>query len=513
MKRGSIRKLLIANRGEIALRIIRSARLLGIASVAVYSEADADAAHAAAADQARLIGPPEASQSYLNIAAIIEAAHATGADAIHPGYGFLSERPEFARAVDEAGLIFVGPPADVMAALGDKVAARRLAAGVGVAVVPGLETVEERAAEQFAARVGFPLMVKAAAGGGGRGMRLVEAQAGLTEALAAASREAKAAFGDGRVFLEKYLAHPRHVEVQVLADQHGGVVALGERDCSIQRRNQKIIEESPAPGLDDGLRTRMVEAALKVARVAGYRNAGTMEFLVDGGEFYFLEANTRLQVEHPVTEMRFGCDLVAEQLRIAMGERVGEPAAPRGAAIECRIYAEDAEHSFRPATGDALYLNLPAGPGVRIDTHLMAGASVTAFYDGLMGKLICWGADREQARNRMVAALGEFSLLGITNTAAFLRDVIASEAFRDARLSTRFLEQFFPRWSAGDEAIENLLVAAAMAAGGALGSARSGSPGSSSSRGARNDGGRSERGGRSPWAELAGFEPCGRGER
>ena len=523
MKRRPLNKLLVANRGEIALRIIRSARLLGLATVAVYSEADADAAHVAAADEARLVGPPEASESYLNIAAIIEAARATGADAIHPGYGFLSERPEFARAVGEAGMVFVGPPADVMAALGDKVAARRLAAGVGVPVVPGLETVDDRTAEQFAARVGFPLMVKAAAGGGGRGMRLVEAQAGLAEALAAASREAKAAFGDGRVFLEKYLAYPRHIEVQVLADQHGGVVALGERDCSIQRRHQKIIEESPAPGLDDGLRGRMVEAALKVARVAGYRNAGTMEFLVDGGEFYFLEANTRLQVEHPVTEMRFGCDLVAEQLRVAMGERVSEPAAPRGVAIQCRIYAEDAEHNFRPAIGEALYLNLPAGPGVRIDTHLMTGARVTAFYDGLLGKLICWGADREQARGRMVAALGEFSLLGVTNTAAFLRDVIASEAFRDARLSTRFLEEFFPRWSPGDEALEGLLLAAVMVAGGALGAARSASLGSSSlsssrsgsswSRGALSDGARAGRGGRSPWAELAGFEPWGRGER
>ena len=257
MNRISISKLLVANRGEIALRIIRSARLLGIATVAVYSDADAAAAHVAAADQARLIGPPEATASYLNIAAIIEAARATGADAIHPGYGFLSERPEFARAVAEAGMVFVGPPADVMATLGDKVAARRLAADAGVPVVPGLETIDDRAAEQFAARVGFPLMVKAAAGGGGRGMRMVEAQAALAEALAAASREAQAAFGDGRVFLEKYLAHPRHIEVQILADQHGGVVVLGERDCSIQRRHQKIIEESPAPGLDDGLRSRM----------------------------------------------------------------------------------------------------------------------------------------------------------------------------------------------------------------------------------------------------------------
>jgi acetyl/propionyl-CoA carboxylase alpha subunit len=513
MKRASISKLLVANRGEIALRIVRSARLLEIATVAVYSEADANAAHVAAADQACLIGPPEASQSYLNIAAIIDAARATGADAVHPGYGFLSERPEFARAVGEAGMVFVGPPAEVMAALGDKVAARRLAASVGVAVVPGLETIDARAAKEFAARVGFPLMVKAAAGGGGRGMRMVERQAGLVEALAAAAREAKAAFGDGRVFLEKYLARPRHIEVQILADHHGGVVALGERDCSIQRRHQKIIEESPAPGLDDGLRSRMAEAALKVARAAGYRNAGTMEFLIDGGEFYFLEANTRLQVEHPVTEMRFGCDLVAEQLKVAMGERVSEPVAPRGAAIECRIYAEDAEHGFRPATGEVLYLNLPGGPGVRIDTHLMTGARVTAFYDGLLGKLICWGADRGQARARLVAALGEFSLLGVTHTAAFLRDVIASEAFREARLSTRFLEQFFPRWSPDDEALESLMVAAAMVAGGALDAARSPTAASSRSRGERGDGARSERGGRSPWAELAAFEPWGRGER
>jgi len=517
MKPGSISKLLVANRGEIALRIIRSARLLGMATVAVYSQADADAAHAAVADQARLIGPPEASRSYLDIAAIIDAARATGADAIHPGYGFLSERPEFARAVEQAGMVFVGPPADVMAALGDKVAARRLAAGVGVPVVPGLETIDDRAAERFAARVGFPLMVKAAAGGGGRGMRLVETHAGLAEALAAAAREAQAAFGDGRVFLEKYLAHPRHVEVQVLADQHGGVVALGERDCSIQRRHQKIIEESPAPGLDDALRARMVEAALKVARAAGYRNAGTMEFLVDGGEFYFLEANTRLQVEHPVTEMRFGCDLVAEQLRIAMGERVAEPAAPRGVAIECRIYAEDAEHNFRPATGEAFYLNLPAGPGVRIDTHLMSGTRVTSFYDGLLAKLICWGADREQARGRLAAALSEFSLVGVINTAAFLRDVVAGEAFRDARLSTRFLENFFPQWSPGDQALEDLLVAAAMVANGALGSARPASP-SSSSSGSSSPGNSGSRGPhdhvkRSPWAELTGFEPWSSGER
>jgi acetyl/propionyl-CoA carboxylase alpha subunit len=447
VKRTRFSKLLVANRGEIALRIIRSARLLGLATVAVYSEADAQATHVAAADEARLIGPPEPSQSYLNIAAIIEAARSSGADAIHPGYGFLSERPEFARAVSEAGLVFIGPPGEVMAALGDKVAARRLAAQAGVPVVPGLETVEPRAAREFAARVGFPILVKAAAGGGGRGMRLVEGAADLGEALEAAAREAKAAFGDGRVFLEKYLAHPRHIEVQVLADDYGAAVALGERDCSIQRRHQKIVEESPAPALDAAIRERMIAAALNVARAAGYRNAGTMEFLLDGSEFYFLEANTRLQVEHPVTEMRFGSDLVAEQLQIAMGERVGTPQEPRGNAIECRIYAEDAEHGFRPSSGEVLYLNLPAGPGVRVDTHLAPGAQVTAFYDGLLAKLVCWGAHREQARARMAVALGEFTLLGVTHTAAFLRDVVMSEPFRDARLSTHFLDEFFPRWS------------------------------------------------------------------
>ncbi len=505
MRRIPFSRLLIANRGEIALRIVRSARLLGLATVAVYSEADAQAAHVAAADDARLIGPPEASQSYLNIAAIIEAARASGADAIHPGYGFLSERSEFARAVSEADLVFVGPPGEVMAALGDKVAARRLAAQAGVPVVPGLETVDARAAREFATRAGYPILVKAAAGGGGRGMRLVEGEAGLDEALEAAAREAKAAFGDGRIFLEKYLAHPRHVEVQLLADHHGTAVALGERDCSIQRRHQKIIEESPSPALDGATRERMIAAALEVARAAGYRNAGTMEFLVDGSEFYFLEANTRLQVEHPVTEMRFGCDLVAAQLRIAMGERVSAPETPRGSAIECRIYAEDAEHGFRPASGEVAYLNLPAGPGVRVDTHLAPGARVTAFYDGLLAKLVCWGADREQARARMAVALGEFMLVGVTHTASFLRDVIASEPFRDARLSTRFLDEFLPRWAPSNEALDELLVAAALAAERTHSSARP-----AAALGPSANGVRPARGARSPWDELTGFEPWGR---
>ncbi|MGC1677585.1 MAG: biotin carboxylase N-terminal domain-containing protein, partial [Candidatus Binataceae bacterium] len=387
--------LLVANRGEIALRIIRTARAMGLRTVAVYSEPDASSAHAAAADDARLIGPAEAAKSYLNIAAIIAAAREAGADAIHPGYGFLSERPDFARAVDDAGIIFIGPRAAVMAQLGDKVAARKLAIASGVPVVPGIETAEPAAARAFAEREGYPILVKAAAGGGGRGMRVVEAETGLDAALEAASREALAAFGDGRVFIEKYLSRPRHVEVQFLGDEHGTVVTMGERDCSIQRRHQKVIEESPAPGLGQATRDAMLAAATRLAQAAGYTNAGTAEFLVEDGKFYFLEVNARLQVEHPITEIRFGCDLVAEQIKIARGEKITAPGAPRGHAIECRINAEDAAAGFRPATGTVLELRVPAGPGVRFDSHLTRGTIVGAFYDGLLGKLITHGADRE----------------------------------------------------------------------------------------------------------------------
>src|SRR5277367_1564082 len=318
-------KLLVANRGEIALRIIRSARVFGLQTVAVYSAADANSAHVGAADEAIAIGPAEAAKSYLNIAAIIAAAKQTNADAIHPGYGFLSERPEFAQAAADAQIVFVGPRPEVMAALGNKVAARRLAVAAGVPVVPGIEAAEISAAREFGATVDYPILIKAAAGGGGRGMRVVAEAGQLETALEAAAREAAAAFGDGRIFIEKYLARPRHIEIQILGDQHGKVVALGERDCSIQRRHQKIVEESPAPGLSEALRAKMIDAALKLARAANYTNAGTAEFLVEGDNFYFLEVNARLQVEHPVTEMRFGCDLVCEQLRIASGDAVAEP--------------------------------------------------------------------------------------------------------------------------------------------------------------------------------------------
>ena len=459
-----LKKLLVANRGEIALRIIRSARLFGLKTVAVYSAADAKSAHVVAADEAIAIGPAEASKSYLNIAALIAAAKKSGADTIHPGYGFLSERPEFAQAAADAQIVFVGPRPDVMAALGDKVAARRIAVSAGVPVVPGIETAEIVAARDFAAQVGYPILIKAAAGGGGRGMRVVAEASQLENALEAAAREAAAAFGDGRIFIEKYLAHPRHIEIQILGDEHGNLVALGERDCSIQRRHQKIIEESPAPGLSSEMRAKMIDAALKLARAAHYTNAGTAEFLVEDDNFYFLEVNARLQVEHPVTEMRFGCDLVCEQLRIASGGEVSEPAAPRGAAIECRINAEDPEHDFRPATGTVLHLSVPGGPGVRFDSHMTRGAEVTPWYDGLLGKLICYGANREEARVRLVNALGELSLLGVTNNAAYLRDIIASEQFRDAKLSTHFIDEFFSGWKIGKHEIDAAILAAVIAA-------------------------------------------------
>ncbi|HZP44717.1 MAG TPA: biotin carboxylase N-terminal domain-containing protein [Candidatus Binataceae bacterium] len=491
-----IKKLLIANRGEIAVRIIRSARMMGIRTVAIFSAADSGALHVALADEAQPLGAPEPAQSYLNIKAILEAALAAGADAIHPGYGFLSERAEFAQAVADAGMTFVGPPSRVMDAVGDKLAARHLAIAVGVPVVPGLDldSRDPSEARRFGEETGFPLLVKAAAGGGGRGMRVVETPADLGAALEAASREAAAAFGDGRVYLEKFVARPRHVEVQILGDNHGGIVALGERDCSIQRRHQKLVEESPAPNLPDSLRSRLLDAAIRLGRAADYRNAGTVEFLVAGDQFYFLEVNARLQVEHPLTELRFNRDLVADQLAIAMGEPVVEPGAPRGCAIECRINAEDAAHDFRPATGTIAEVVLPQGPGVRVDTYLTRNAQVTPYYDSLLAKLICWGEDREQARRRMLGALGEFALLGIETTAAFLADLIGSEAFAAAALSTAFIPEFLATWRPDDARLKAALLAAAL---------RSRSGSATPAVAAENHPSRT----RSPWTALGRFEP------
>lgn len=459
-----IKKLLIANRGEIALRIIRTAHAMGLKTVAVYSEADAAMPHVSAADEARLIGPAEALQSYLNIPAILEAAAASGTDAIHPGYGFLSESAEFASAVESSGLLFVGPSPEVLSAAGDKVGARRLAQRVGVPVVAGTETADLATARAFVAQAGYPIMIKAAAGGGGRGIRVVYDETALTSSLEAAAREAQAAFKDGRLFLEKYLAAPRHIEVQVLGDRSGRVITLGERECSIQRRHQKIIEESPSPAITPGLRNRMLDAAAALASAVNYQNAGTVEFLVDGEEFYFLEINSRLQVEHPITELRFDCDLVAAQLAIAAGELLIEPQLPRGHAIECRIYAEDARNDFRPAAGPVLHLQLPGGPGVRVDTFLARGIEIGSHYDGLLAKLITYGRDREEARRRAITALDEFMLAGVTHTASFLRDLLSSEAFLRGDFSTGFVREFLPGWRAQKQPIEVAAMMAAVAA-------------------------------------------------
>src|ERR1700736_1376067 len=467
--RRPLKKLLIANRGEIALRVIRSARLLGLKTVAVFSEADRASAHVAEADEARLIGPAPPAESYLNIDVVLSAAIETGADAIHPGYGFLSERPAFARAVEKAGLVFVGPPSSAMERVGDKVSARRLAMEAKVPVVPGIETAEPAAVRAFAKKVGYPILVKASAGGGGRGMRVVEEAGALQAALESAAHEAQAAFGGGRIFVEKYLARPRHIEVQILGDNHGKIVALSERECSIQRRHQKLIEESPSVAVDEKLRVQLCDAAVRLTRAVGYQSAGTVEFLLQDGEFYLLEVNARLQVEHPVTEIRFGCDLVAEQLRIAGGERVSDPGAPRGATIECRITAEDAEHDFRPSIGRVSYLHLPNAPGVRVDTFLTEGTEISANYDSLLAKVICYGANREEARRRMLLALDEVMIVGLHHTTAFLRDVIANGHFERGELSTHFVDDHFKGWRYDASAEKAALIAAALVASRAIG--------------------------------------------
>jgi acetyl-CoA/propionyl-CoA carboxylase biotin carboxyl carrier protein len=435
--------VLVANRGEIALRVLRSARALGLRTVAVFSDADRDAPHVEAAETALRIGPAPAPDSYLSISALLDAARRSGAEAVHPGYGFLSESAAFARACAAAGLTFVGPPPDAMQRLGRKDEARRLAIAAGVPVLAAVEDAPDaELAARAAADVGFPLMVKAAAGGGGRGMRIVRASSELHGALAAARREAHAAFGDGTLLVERLVEGGRHVEVQVLADAHGTVVHLFERDCSTQRRHQKVVEEAPAPTISAGLRDTLTGAAVRLAREAGYVNAGTVEFLVDGDEAWLLEMNTRLQVEHPVTELVCGLDLVALQLRIAAGEPLGfaqDDVRAAGHAIEARVYAEDPAAAFLPQAGTASTVRW--SPRARVDAALRSGQEVTTFYDPLLGKVIAHGATREAARTRLVAALDDTAILGITTNLGWVRDLVASDAFGDARIDTAWLDR------------------------------------------------------------------------
>ena len=439
-------KVLIANRGEIAVRIIRACRELGIRTVAVFSQADADAMHVQLADESVCIGPPPPAQSYLQVPRIISAAEITGAEAIHPGYGFLAENPQFAEVCENCGIHFIGPPASSIQMMGDKAAARRLAAKNGVPVLPGTEhpVRELEEARRAAREIGYPVIIKASAGGGGKGMRVVIHPEGLESALATAAAEAAAAFGDAGVYLERFLPDPRHVEFQILIDAHGQGIHLAERDCSIQRRHQKLVEEAPSPGLNPSLRQTMGQAALSVARAAGYRNAGTVEFLLDErGDFYFMEMNTRIQVEHPVTEMVTGLDLVKTQFRIAAGEPLPvtqEEVRLAGHSLECRINAEDPDR-FLPSPGKVTNLRLPGGPGVRVDSHAYVGYIVPPCYDSLLAKLLVHGRDRDEAIARMQRALGEMLIQGVQTTISFHQKVLRHPDFLAGKTSTRFLER------------------------------------------------------------------------
>ncbi|MFZ2055738.1 MAG: acetyl-CoA carboxylase biotin carboxylase subunit [Candidatus Aminicenantales bacterium] len=464
------KKILIANRGEIACRIIRACREMGIASVAVYSEADRAGLHVQMADQAVGIGPPPAVESYLDMDRIVEAARATGAEAIHPGYGFLAENPEFARCCEKEGIVFIGPNSRALELVGDKVRARQTMEKAGIPIIPGMKRVAADFAEYAAEakKIGYPVMIKASAGGGGKGMRIVHSEEDLRPALEAGQREAKSAFGDESVYLEKYIEDPRHVEFQVLADNDGRIVHLFERECSIQRRHQKIVEETPSPALTPELRQRMGETARRVLEVSGYNNAGTVEFLLDREkEFYFLEVNARLQVEHPVTELTTGVDLVHQQIRIAAGEKLDlkqEDISQRGHAIECRIYAEDPANGFLPSSGKILYLKEPKGPGVRHDGGIYSGWDVPIYYDPILAKLIVWAETREAACRRMRSAMDDYVILGIKTTIPFLKEVISHPRFREGATTTGFIKRHFEGWEEKEGPEETLILALAAAA-------------------------------------------------
>jgi acetyl-CoA carboxylase biotin carboxylase subunit len=446
-----VNKILIANRGEIAVRVIRACRDMGIATVAIYSECDRAALHVRLADEAWPVGPSAPRESYLRIDTIVDAAKRSGADAVHPGYGFLAENEDFAAACRDAGLIFIGPSPEAITLMGSKTAARQAAIAAGVPVVPGTEEpLNERTPDaevlKIAERIGYPLMLKAVAGGGGKGMRMVAAPADLPGALRAARSEALSAFGDGAVYLERRIMSPRHIEVQLLGDHHGTVLPFVERECSIQRRHQKVVEESPSLAVSPELRRRMTTAAAAVARRVGYTNAGTIEFLVDAnGSFYFLEMNTRLQVEHPITEVVTGVDLVQWQIRIARGEQLTlDPESlltPRAHAIECRIYAEDPENGFLPSPGRILGLRVPQGPGVRDDSGAYEGGDVPIFYDPMISKLITWGDSRDHALQRMRRALDEYDVRGIRTTIPFFKWILEDADFKAGRFDTSFIDR------------------------------------------------------------------------
>ncbi|MDD2431314.1 MAG: acetyl-CoA carboxylase biotin carboxylase subunit [Firmicutes bacterium] len=439
------RKILVANRGEIALRIIRSAKEMGIKTVAIYSEADKESLHVQFADEAFCVGPPTQSKSYLNIPNIISSAIVSGTDAIHPGYGFLAENAEFAEVCSANGFKFIGPTKDVMALLGDKAKAKKLMKEAGVPVIPGSPSTlcNLKEAMNFAKEVGYPVIVKAAQGGGGRGMRVAKTEADLKKAYDLARTEAEATFDSAEVYLEKYVENPRHIEMQILVDEHGNGIYLGERECSLQRRHQKVLEESPSVAVDDSLRKKMGEAAIKGALAAGYTNAGTIEFLLDRqGNFYFMEMNTRIQVEHPVTEMVTGLDLIKEQIKVAAGQPLSlqqEDVEIRGHAIECRINAEDLSKDFRPTPGPIQGFLLPGGTGIRVDTAVYAGYDIPPYYDSLFAKLIVWGNDREEAICRMRRALDEFIVEGISTTIPFHKKVLENEHFIKGDIDTAFI--------------------------------------------------------------------------
>ncbi len=447
----SFKKILIANRGEIAVSIIRACREMGIGTVAVYSEADRDALHVHRADEAHSIGGSPARESYLNIERILAVARQTNAEAIHPGYGFLSENPAFAEACHDQGLVFIGPTVAALRAVGNKVLARHVAQASGVPVVPGsiASLNGHTEAVAIAKTVGYPVLLKAAAGGGGKGMRIAYNEDEVRQAIDMAAREASAAFGDPSLYIEKLVDPSRHIEVQLLADNFGNIVHLGERDCSIQRRFQKVIEESPSPAVDNDLRDRLTKAAIKVAQSVGYRNAGTVEFLVDGKNFYFIEVNARLQVEHPVTELVTGIDIVKEQILIAASEPLRlrqDDIVFKGAALQCRIYAENPDHNFMPSPGKIHAMREPIGPGIRIDSGVMAGSTVPMWYDGLLAKLIVWGNTRAEAISRMKRALDEYQIVGIHTTIPFKRYVIDTELFHSGQFDTNFIDRIFEDW-------------------------------------------------------------------